>query len=1435
MLHSLRDSGTKRTQQQWHWTGAAIRRLLQLALPTDADFSAFCVDCYPNVYAEFSDGMERSRKATLLLAASRASYPELVDQLLLYKGLSREHQAFQAIFDECPEPDNPYRGLSAFSTEDASIFFGRRSLTRRLRDRFVSLVECPESTRLLCILGPSGAGKSSVARAGLLAALKARPLPQYSRMRVLAIKPGATPLDQLVIALRAQEDIDWHGDALPGVANHDSSAAMEDLLGIFQLERDTAWVILIDQFEEIYSLCHSSVARDILVAILLHVARQSLVCVSVIIALRSDFLRDVHEHHPELACLLQGDHVELVPPLEPAELREAIAAPAEHAGLPLDDETIESIAQVARGVPGALPLMQFTLARVFDGMLDGKAAAERLRELGGVQRALAQEADRLFSALTPSEQTTARRCFLRLVHLADDGRETGRRLGVSQICPRGQPLAKTLAVLRRFAGENRLRLLTLGNDEGEPTVELTHEALLQHWSSLRTWLAESRPERLLHKRAAEAAALWVDAQGPVGRLWRPPDLDLLRVYAERHQEDLTEVELRFLAASEAAWTKDRQRRRMVTLMGLGLLMLLFVALAFALHQQQRRIQEAAVARERDDITRETLRQQLLATYVERGRQVLVEKGQPHEAALWLSRAYSQGAKDPTLPFLLSEALRPIDAERVLLRNQGIFGKMSFSRQRSLVALADRVTRPGRRIRIWNIDNGMLDSEVPTFSDADAVALSADGRWLVVSDGKTDARIWNLTKVARGALLSGHTGPIHAAEFSPDGQRVLTCEGSAKTQASSLDSQKARVPDATARIWDTRTGKCLAILTGHRGAVSACHFNPNGQQIVTAGADGTVRLWDAITGRPIRQLPSHTKPVLGAQYSANGQELLTYSSDIAAIDRLAEQQRSVKLQWQNWEFVNARLSDSGDVLLLHNRNGKVVALLRGQSKWQKIGTESFRDVELSPDGRTILTANYENVIHIWDAETGYQTTTLPVVSTRYLTFAFSLDGYRFITGSDSSVQIWHTNDLAGYTRNLTGIQHVEERKLNAPKSSRIQYSQEPTLIIGPDCNIALGRAGVTMTFRPGFSLLPIEQNARVHGIAYSLHRPSNAFHAFGPTEAWNVIENRRISILREPTPHMRYRISPDGKLALDISPTWKSVGVWRTDTGDLIQTLKGDFQQIDSAEFSPDSKHITISTGTQFIDDWDTNTWQHRNIKVSDVADFAQLSSDNHHLLVTGGQIGTRLHIYPSGGFVTDFQVDDDKLRRSDNIRQLSPDSNFLMTGGHMLRIWSLETGHPIVNVKDGEQGAFALNKPLAVTWGRVSGTQVWDLSTGSLRTSFPHLPGERMKATPHLAPNGLLVALQRGDTLYIHETPTGRLLRKVRMHSSEYCFREDGTAIVTVDERQNSVEVWNLGWEHRTPIDIERLLECRLEIKLEGDAVVPHSSSPAGCQLVPGR
>ncbi|HEV3172952.1 MAG TPA: AAA family ATPase [Actinocrinis sp.] len=394
---------------------------------------------------------------------------------------------------------SPYLGLSTFGPQDAQWFFGRerqvRELLRRLTER-----------RFLAVFGPSGSGKSSLLRAGLLSAAANGGLDGEAEPVHVLFTPGAHPLQECAVQLAGMLGV------TAGALHADLAADPGRLdLAIRQLlaDRSTASEVLlvVDQFEEVFTLCEDAGERRAFVAALLTAARSPASRVRIVVGIRADFYGRCAEL-PDLVEAMQDAQI-LVGSMTAQELHAAITQPALHAGLTVETTVVSTIVTEMIGRPGALPLMSHALLETWLRRRGNTLTLAGYQAAGGIDGALARSAERAFTALDAEQQRAARHVLLRLIALGDGAEDTRRRLTRGEL----DENAAASVVVHELA---QARLLTLGDD----TVELTHEALIRSWPRLRAWLDEDRDGLRLHQQLIGAAATWDTEHRDPGLLYR---------------------------------------------------------------------------------------------------------------------------------------------------------------------------------------------------------------------------------------------------------------------------------------------------------------------------------------------------------------------------------------------------------------------------------------------------------------------------------------------------------------------------------------------------------------------------------------------------------------------------------------------------------------------------------------------------------------------------------------------------------------------------------------------------------------------------------------------------------------------------------------------------------------------------------------------------
>jgi AAA ATPase domain len=486
---------------------------------------------------------------------------------------------------------NPYQGLLAFGETDGDRFFGRDPQIKELWNKFCRLHEQESTTRLLTIYGPSGSGKSSLARAGLIPELARQPLPRGDQARVAVLVPGSHPLESLATVLVRVAT----NDPIPVAKTREFAAelARVNAEGVYDGLRRIAdalpeiasspLIVLVDQLEELFTLCEDLKERDAFIGNLLWAVADRSQKVSVIVTLRSDFLGETQKYSQLNQSIAAQGY--LVAAMSEDGLREAITRPAELARHPLDLSTVNLLIEQTADREGALPLLQFALTRIWTGLAAGEEPAKTLKNIGGVGGALAGEAQRIYEGLTLNEQKIARRVFLGLVHLGEGAKDTRRRVKLERVVADQDSLIEVQKVIDRFASPGT-RLITLADANGVKTAEVTHEALFDNWQQLKDWLNDGRNDLRFQRRLDDAATFWENHKRLEGNLWRSPALDLLREFHKKVGDDMTPLQLEFFLAAERSATNQQQIRQLVR-RGLMAGFILVIGLAgFAIYQLQ---------------------------------------------------------------------------------------------------------------------------------------------------------------------------------------------------------------------------------------------------------------------------------------------------------------------------------------------------------------------------------------------------------------------------------------------------------------------------------------------------------------------------------------------------------------------------------------------------------------------------------------------------------------------------------------------------------------------------------------------------------------------------------------------------------------------------------------------------------------------------------
>ncbi len=183
-------------------------------------------------------------------------------------------------------------------------------------------------------------------------------------------------------------------------------------------------------------------------------------------------------------------------------------------------------------------------------------------------------------------------------------------------------------------------------------------------------------------------------------------------------------------------------------------------------------------------------------------------------------------------------------------------------------------------RLWDAFTGEVRATLRGHRGKIAsVAFSQNGRVAMTVGEDRTVRLWETSNGQARAVTAEHPKAIEKALLSPDGRRLLTiCHENAK-DARDKRPDKDLVNKATVTLWDTATGQRISDLAGHSGQVNDAVFSPDGQAVLTGGADKTARLWSADSGRALGIFQGHTGAVIGVAFSPEGDVVATYDQEL----------------------------------------------------------------------------------------------------------------------------------------------------------------------------------------------------------------------------------------------------------------------------------------------------------------------------------------------------------------------------------------------------------------------------------------------------------------------------------------------------------------------------------------------------------------------------
>lgn len=1040
----------------------------------------------------------------------------------------------------------PYRGLAAFREEDALFYHGREEFIQQL-------VEALKQRSLVgVIIGSSGTGKSSAVHAGLFPRLRddgdwfiidfrpaGRPFQSITTALLAALEPDMSEADRLIEANKLADSLRTGDLPLINVTGR-----------ILEKHPNTSrLLLLVDQFEELYSLYPDNELRHQFIDMLIEAVRENTPLV-LLMTLRADFMGQVLRHRPMADALQDGTFI--MGPMNREELRAAIREPAEKQGAEFEPGLVNRILDDVGVEPGNLPLLEFALTLMWEQLEQGWFTHAAYEKIGRVEGALTGYAEKVYSELSEPDQEKARHIFVQLVQPGESTGDTRR------IATRLELGEDNWLLIQKLADR---RLVVTGRDEGgQETVELVHEAMISGWNRIRDWMDADRSFRIWQENLRAAIRAWHESGRDEGALLRGAPLAQAHAWLDERRIDLSNMEIEYIQASlslhqEEQARRDRRRRRTIIALAGGLVLSTILVL-IALGQWRRAESERDNAFSRELAAAATSNLNLdpeLSILL-----AMTAVRQPHAAGLPVPREAEEALHAALLGSRLHWTLpggfgADFSPDGTLLAASGPESSAivyDFSSRRDILTLS------GHSGDVYGV----------------GVHFSSDGERLVTASADGTAKIWDVSTGNELLTLVGHTDTIIDGVFNPDGSLLATSSN-----------------DGTVRVWDAITGAQLLVL--EQPGTAFITFDPNGSLLAIAvadGGDGRGEIWDVSTGQLTLTLMGHTDDVNDIAYNKDGTKIATASSDGSIrvwdtsdgkeLTRVGGQETGLfALDISPDDRFVAAGGFDGRAKIWDITSGNLFLILAGHNN-------SIFAVDFSPDGKYLVTASLDGTTKVWDISSGGNREWLTLAGHNNVVFSvdYSPDGKQIATSSwDGTGIVWDA---------ISGANLLTLNDFNA-EVARITYSPDGTKLATADY------AGTVKVWEASTGNILYSIHAHSPGDIDVAFSPDGIYLASGGSDGiaklWDTATGDEVrSFLGHNEVIQRIAFSHDGTRLATAS--WDDTArIWDVSSGEQVLELSlknGDVDvDVNSVDFSPDDKFLATTHKDSIARVWDIST------------------------------------------------------------------------------------------------------------------------------------------------------------------------------------------------------------------------------------------------------
>jgi WD40 repeat protein/serine/threonine protein kinase len=581
----------------------------------------------------------------------------------------------------------------------------------------------------------------------------------------------------------------------------------------------------------------------------------------------------------------------------------------------------------------------------------------------------------------------------------------------------------------------------------------------------------------------------------------------------------------------------------------------------------------------------------------------------------------------------------------------------------------------------------------------AVAYSPDGQRIVTGSADQSGRAWDANNGRELFRLRGHSAPIQAVAFSSDGKRVATASW-----------------DRTAMVWDAANGSNLFALRGHQAAVLSVAFSLSGHRIVTGSQDQTVRIWDITDGTEMYEFKGHSNQVSAVSFSPDSQRIVSGGWDKTA---------------KVWEAATGK-----ELCTLGGHRGAVFS------------------VAFSPDGQKVVTASQDRRARVFDSASGANLYTLKGHSAAVFSAAFSLDGQQILTaGDDQTARLWDAGSgeelrtLKGHGSRIGSAAFSPDGQRLVTGGGAVRFSPDGQYFspsTGDDQTAKVWDATGT-----GEVLTLEGHSAAVTSVAFSPDGRLVASGSFDRTaRVWDGRTGREISRLSGHQAAVRaVAFLPDG-LRIVTGSFDHTARIWEIASGTELHKLEGHTDKVFSVAASPDGRSVATASWDGKVKLWDTTMGANSFTSPDNGGSgySVAFSPDGRCIISASGEGPAKLNLLEtsSGKALLSFQAPEKIWSVA-----FSKDGRRIVTSSHGLTatVWNTASGERQLSLKGHtahiHAAAFSPDGRRIVTGSADQTARLWDATTGKeLLTLKGHSDWIFSAA---LSPDGLRIVTASGD------------------------------------------------------------------------------------------